>query len=179
MTFSSAPSPEHAGINRVHVGVVHGALGRDLHEWRPPQVADFVRIKGSGRYAPGQTEEAALADLGTELDALERRFPGLKASLTPEHQIGRPAMPSFEVSKTSPIVQAINRAYRTVRGTEQPTRRPPAARLLRDGRGPSLPQGGDGRDRLRPRRALQHDAGRARGHRRFSRHGENLHAHDA
>ncbi len=120
MRFSNARSPEHEAINRVHVGVVHGALGRDLHEWRPPQVADFVRIKGSGRYAPGQTEEAALADLGTELDALERRFPGLKASLTPEHQIGRPAMPSFEVSKTSPIVQAINRAYRTVRGTEQP-----------------------------------------------------------
>ncbi|HTU56189.1 MAG TPA: M20/M25/M40 family metallo-hydrolase [Acetobacteraceae bacterium] len=121
MRFSNAPSPEHEAINRVHVGVVHGALGRDLHEWRPPQVADFVRIKGSGRYAPGQTEEGALADLRAELDALEHRFPGLKASLTPEHQIGRPAMPSFEVSRTSPIVQAINRAYRTVRGTEQPT----------------------------------------------------------
>ena len=121
MRFSNAPSPEHEAINRVHVGVVHGALGRDLHEWRPPQVADFVRIKGSGRYAPGQTEEGALADLRAELDALEHRFPGLEASLTPEHKIGRPAMPSFEVSKTSPIVQAINRAYRTVRGTEQPT----------------------------------------------------------
>jgi acetylornithine deacetylase len=121
MRFSNAPSPEHEAINRVHVGVVHGALGRDLHEWRPPQVADFVRIKGSGRYAPGQTEEGALADLRAELDALEHRFPGLKASLTPEHQIGRPAMPSFEVSRTSPIVQAINRAYRAVRGTEQPT----------------------------------------------------------
>ena len=35
----------------------------ELHEWRPPQVADFVRIKGSGRYAPGQTEAGALADL--------------------------------------------------------------------------------------------------------------------
>lgn len=121
MRFSNAPSPEHEAINRVHVGVVHGALGRDLHEWRPPQVADFVRIKGSGRYAPGQTEEGALADLRAELDALEHRFPGLKASLMPEHKIGRPAMPSFEVSRTSPIVQAINHAYRTVRGTEQPT----------------------------------------------------------
>jgi acetylornithine deacetylase len=121
MRFSNAPSPEHEAINRVHVGVVHGALGRDLHEWRPPQVADFARIKGSGRYAPGQTEAGALADLRAQLDALEHRFPGLKASLTPEHQIGRPAMPSFEVSRTSPIVQAINRAYRTVRGAEQPT----------------------------------------------------------
>ena len=121
MTFSGAPSPEHAGINRVHVGVVHGALGKELHEWRPPQVSDFVRIKGSGRYAPGQTEEGALRDLRAALDALEQRFPGLKATLTPEHQLGRPAMPSFEVSRGSRIVKAINAAYREVRGTEQPT----------------------------------------------------------
>ena len=121
MTFSGAPSPEHAGINRVHVGVVHGALGRELHEWRPPQVADYVRIKGSGRYAPGQTEAGALADLRAQLDALEARFPGLRATLTPEHQIGRPAMPSFEVAKSSRIVQVLNRAYRSVRGADQPT----------------------------------------------------------
>lgn len=121
MTFSGAPSPEHASINRVHVGVVHGALGRELHEWRPPQVSDFVRIKGSGRYAPGQTEDGALADLCTELDRLEARFPGLEARLTPEHRDGWPAMPSFEVSRESRIVKAINAAYRKVRGIEQPT----------------------------------------------------------
>ena len=121
MTFSKAPTPEHAAINRVHVGVVHGALGKDLHEWRPPQVADFVRIKGSGRYAPGQTEAGALADLRAELDALGERFPGLQTSLTPEHQLGRPAMPPFEVPRNSPIVRAINGAYREVRGVDQPT----------------------------------------------------------
>ncbi|MFI5015007.1 MAG: M20 family metallopeptidase [Hyphomicrobiales bacterium] len=121
MKFSGAPSPEHAAINRVHVGVVHGALGKELHEWRPPQVSDFARIKGSGRYAPGQTEEGALADLRAELDKLETRFPGLKATLTPEHKLGRPAMPSFEVSRSSRIVKAINAAYRQVRGAEQPT----------------------------------------------------------
>lgn len=121
MKFSNAPTPEHAAINRVHVGVVHGALGKDLHEWRPPQVSDFVRIKGSGRYAPGQTEEGALADLRAELGGLEKRFPGLKTTLTPEHQLGRPAMPSFEVSRNSPIVRAINGAYREVRGVDQPT----------------------------------------------------------
>lgn len=121
MTFSGAPSAEHAGINRVHVGVVHGALGRDLHEWRPPQVADYVKIKGSGRFAPGQTREGALADIRRELDALESRIPGLRAVLTPEDQQGRPMMPSFEVAKDSPIVQAINAAYLKVRGKAQPT----------------------------------------------------------
>lgn len=121
MTFSGAPTEEHRRINRAHVGVLHGALGRDLHEWRPPQVSDFVRIKGSARYAPGQTEAAVLDDMRMVLRDLEARYPGLQAILTPEHQVGRPSMPTFEVSRNSPVVRAVNAAYRTVRGSEQPT----------------------------------------------------------
>jgi acetylornithine deacetylase len=121
MKFSGAPSPEHERVNRVHVGVVHGALGKELHEWRPPQVSDYVRIKGSGRYAPGQTEEGAFKDFRRVLDDLEKRFPGLKATIVAEHKLGRPAMPSFEVSKDSRIVKAVNAAYRKVRGHDQPT----------------------------------------------------------
>lgn len=121
LTFSDAPSEEHRSINRVHVGVVHGALGRDLHEWRPPQVADFVRLKGSGRYGPGQTEENALADLRRVLDGLEARHPGLKAEVFAEHREGGPIMPAFEVSKACPIVRSVNAAYEAVRGAPQPT----------------------------------------------------------
>ncbi|MBV8962610.1 MAG: M20/M25/M40 family metallo-hydrolase [Hyphomicrobiales bacterium] len=120
MKFSGAATPEHEGINRVHVGVVHGALGKELHEWRPPQVSDYVRIKGSGRYAPGQTEECAFNDFRVVLDDLQKRFRGLRAVITPEHKLGRPAMPSFEVSRDSRIVKAINAAYRKVRGHDQP-----------------------------------------------------------
>ena len=120
MTFSGAPSPEHHAINRCHVGVMHAALGKELNEWRPPQVADFVRIKGSCRYAPGQNEAQVLADMRAVLDEFEAKHPGLKAVLTPEHMLGRPAMPTFEVSKDSPIVKAVNRAYEKVRGTPQP-----------------------------------------------------------
>lgn len=121
MKFSGARSPEHAAINRVHVGVVHGALGRDLAEWRPAQVADYVRLSGSGRYANGQSEAGALADMRAELDALEARFPGLKATITSETATGRPPMPPFEIARDSRIVQAVNRAYRQVRGADQPT----------------------------------------------------------
>lgn len=121
MTFSGAKSEEHRRINRAHVGVVHGALGRDLLDWRPPQVADFVKIKGSARYAPGQSEAVVLEDMRRVLAELEGRYPGLKTKLIPEHQVGRPMMPPFEVSPTSPVVQAVNRAYREVRGIEQPT----------------------------------------------------------
>jgi acetylornithine deacetylase len=121
MVFGGAASDEHRAINRAHVGVVHGALGKELQEWRPPQVADYVKIKGSARYAPGQTEAQVLDDMRAELAALERRFPGLKTKLTPEHQIGRPAMPPFFVPKTARIVRAVNAAYKIVRGVEQPT----------------------------------------------------------
>jgi acetylornithine deacetylase len=121
MTFSDAPTEEHRSINRVHVGVVRGALGKDFHEWRPPQVADVVRIKGSGRYAPGQTEANALADLRKVLDGLEARFPGLKASVHREQTDGQPLMPFFQVDKNARIVKAINKAYETVRGVPQPT----------------------------------------------------------
>jgi acetylornithine deacetylase len=121
MTFRNAPSEEHRSINRAHVGVVHGALGHDLEEWRPPQVADFVRIKGSARYAPGQTEADVTADMSEALADLEKRFPGLKAKLVPEKIDGRPLMPPFEVSKESRIVKAINGAYERVRGEKQPT----------------------------------------------------------
>ncbi|MCL4188754.1 MAG: M20/M25/M40 family metallo-hydrolase [Rhodobacteraceae bacterium] len=121
MTFSDAPGPEHRGINRVHCGVVHGALGRDLHEWRPPQVADFVRIKGSGRYGPGQTGANALADIRRELDALEARYPGLKAHVAREDEAQRTVMPAFEVARGARIVRSVNAAYRAVRGEDQPT----------------------------------------------------------
>ena len=121
MTFSDASGDEHRSINRVHVGVVRGALGRELHEWRAPQVADFVRLKGSGRYGPGQTEENALADLRRALDELEARHRGLKARITAEHREGKPMMPAFEVPKDARIVRALNAAYEAVRGEPQPT----------------------------------------------------------
>ncbi|MGE7471022.1 M20 family metallopeptidase [Bosea sp. NPDC003192] len=121
MTFSDAPSPEHESINRVHVGVVHGALGKELHEWRAPQVSDYCKLKGSGRYAPGQTQDGALADMQRELTALEQRFPGLKTSIRIEKKEGHQSMPAFEVAKDARIVKTVNAAYEAVRGEKQPT----------------------------------------------------------
>lgn len=122
MTFRGALSAEHASINRVHVGVVHGALGRQLDEWRPPQVADFVKIKGSARYAPGQTHEGAMADINLQLDALKKRFPGLQANNLAIDQKPDPVRAKgYFVERDAPIVQAVNDAYLTVRGKPQPT----------------------------------------------------------
>ena len=121
LKFSGALSDEHLAINRLHVGIVHGALGRELHEWRTPQVADFARIKGSGRYAPGQTEAGAVADIQRVLDAVQKRFPGLKAMIRVEKKEGHRSMPAFQVAKDARIVKTINAAYQAVRGTPQPT----------------------------------------------------------
>lgn len=121
ITFTGAETDDHRKINRGHIGTIHGALGRDLEEWRPPQVADFVHLSGSARFAPGQTVDTVLADLQALLDDLCSEFPGLQAELFDDGKRHRPTMLPFEVSPESPIVKAVNRAYQTVRGEQQPT----------------------------------------------------------
>ena len=63
LTFSGVGSAEHRSVNRASIGVLRGALSRDFHDWRPPQIADFARLAGTARYAPSQTEEGVLADI--------------------------------------------------------------------------------------------------------------------
>ncbi|MDE0533551.1 MAG: M20/M25/M40 family metallo-hydrolase [Albidovulum sp.] len=121
LTFSDAPTEEHRLINRVHVGTIRGALSREFHEWRAPQVSDFVHLSGSGRYGPGQTEAQAVADMRKVLDELEAVLPGLKTRIWTETRDGKPTMPAFEVAKDSRIVRSINEAYLSIRGSAQPT----------------------------------------------------------
>ena len=121
MTFSGAANAEHASVNRANVGVLRGALSSQFHDWRPPQVADFVRLAGTARYAPSQTEETVLADLRALLDELETRFPGLGARVVKQAEGEKPSMLPFEVARDSRIVSAVNRAHESVRGTPQPT----------------------------------------------------------
>ncbi len=120
MTFSGAKSEEHLKINRGHIGVVHAALGRDLEEWRPPQVADFAKLRGSARFAPGQNVDSVIADMQQKVDELCARHPGLKGKVINDSAT-MPLMSPFQVSPDSKIVKAVNRAYKNVRGTIQPT----------------------------------------------------------
>lgn len=118
MTFRGAATPDHEKCNRCSVGVVHGALGKQLASWRPAQVADFCTLAGSARYAPGQTQEGVLADISAVVREVVSEFPGMTFSL---RQRSEPTMPAFEVSPSSEIVKSLNRAYRNVRGRDQPT----------------------------------------------------------
>jgi acetylornithine deacetylase len=117
LTFSGAANAGHASVNRANIGVIRGSLTPEFHDWRPPQVADFVRLAGTARYAPSQSEESVLADIRGLLDELEGEFPGLRATLAKQHAGERPSMLPFEVDLEAPIVQAVTRAHEKVRGT--------------------------------------------------------------
>ena len=121
MTFSGAEGDDHKAVNRAHVGVLRAALSSEFHEWRPPQVADFARLSGTARYAPSQSEESVLADLGRELARLIDDYPGLEGRVYPSHVDGRPAMLPFEVDRHARIVRSLNTAYSDLRGCDQET----------------------------------------------------------
>ncbi|KAH6675402.1 acetylornithine deacetylase [Plectosphaerella plurivora] len=118
MTFSGAKSKEHEKCNRCSVGIVHGALGRELAEWRPAQVADVCKLAGSGRYAPGQTQETVMGDIRRVIESVIGKFPGMTFELKQRHE---PTMPAFEAETGSVVVRALNEAYERVRGEAQPT----------------------------------------------------------
>lgn len=121
MTFSGATTAEHRSVNRANVGVIRGSLSPEFHDWRPPQIADFVRMTGTCRYAPSQSEESCLADLRALLDEFEQKYPGLKTNVTKAPRAQPISMIPFEVDKHARIVRALNSAYQSVRGTAQPT----------------------------------------------------------
>ena len=121
ITFSGAANPEHESVNRANVGVFHGALTSEFHDWRPPQIADFVRLAGTGRYAPSQSEASVLADFRALLVELEKEYPGLEARVVKQAAGEKPSMLPFEVARDSWIVTTINGAYEAVRGEPQPT----------------------------------------------------------
>ncbi|TPX07686.1 uncharacterized protein E0L32_010582 [Thyridium curvatum] len=118
LTFRGAKSPEHKKCNRCLVGIAHGALGKELAEWRPAQVSDFCKLAGSARYGPGQTQEDVMATMRETIEAVIKKFPGMTFEL---NQRFEPTMPAFETPPDSEIVQSLNRAYHQVRGEDQPT----------------------------------------------------------
>ncbi|WVW81098.1 hypothetical protein I302_103089 [Kwoniella bestiolae CBS 10118] len=119
LTFGNAKNDDVKACNRCHVGVVRAGLGREMADWRPPQVADFAVIRGAARFGPGQTSNDVETALEIECMETQRKFPELKYQIFNERS---DSMPSFEVSKQAHIVRRINKAYEEVRpGQKQPT----------------------------------------------------------
>ena len=122
IVFSGAESELHKSVNRANIGSIRAALSKEFLDWRPPQIADFALLKGTARYSPSQSQKSVLADIQTELAKLEMEYPGLKATVKTEQvESGRPLMLPFEVDPLSYIVTSMNRAYKEIRGEDQPT----------------------------------------------------------
>ena len=119
LTFSGAANAEHEAVNRANIGVVRGSLTPEFHDWRPPQIADFARLAGTARYGPSQSEDSVLDDIRGMLAKLEKEFPGLKATVVKQHAGTRPTMLPFETPRDTPIVQAVGKAFKSVRGEDQ------------------------------------------------------------
>jgi acetylornithine deacetylase len=120
LTFSGAASAEHAAVNRANIGVIRGSLSPEFHDWRPPQIADFVHMAGTVRYGPSQSEESALADIRSLLQDLEAEMPGLRTTVAKQFAGERPSMLPFEIARDARVVKAVSGAFAAVRGTAQP-----------------------------------------------------------
>jgi acetylornithine deacetylase len=122
LTYDGAADADAHRVNRTHVGVVRSGLGNGMVGTRPPQVADVARLWGSARYGRGQTPEAVLAGLTDEAGRVcDRRHPGVRAEVTRTDGDGPTMDQPFFADPDGPLVTAVNAAYRTVRGEDQPT----------------------------------------------------------
>ena len=119
MVFSNADSAEHASVNRANIGVIRGSLTPEFHDWRPPQVADFVRLAGTARYSPSQSEESVIEDIKILLANLESEMPGLKTRVFKQHAGKRPSMLPFDAGIDNPVVESLANSYSHVRGKSQ------------------------------------------------------------
>ena len=82
---------------------------------------DGAKVNAGEELAEVMDFSSVLADLERVLAQLAEARPGLAWRVFPSHVDGRPAMLPFEVARDAPIVTSLNRAYRALRGREQPT----------------------------------------------------------
>lgn len=113
LRLSGAASEEHAGLNRLNVGVIRGGVSREYADWRAAQVPDFCTIRVAGRVAPSQSTESAVRDIHEMLSEMRRADPELEFEIgVPEY--ARAYMPPFEIEQTDPFVQQVANTLRSL-----------------------------------------------------------------
>lgn len=117
LKFSGAESDEVRELNRVHVGVIRGAMSREFLEWRPQQLADTCMIRGAGRFGKGQTLESALKDLEAFLQKITKNDPAFRAEVTLVTK-DRVFMPPFWSDPASKPAQSLAKAHEAITGTK-------------------------------------------------------------
>ena len=121
LRFPGAASADHEAVIRCHVGTMRSALTPKFDESRRVQVADFARLTGSCRYAPSQTQDQVAGILRGLADEVCRKRGKVSAVVRQYLRPGVKPMLPFEVEKSSPLVQSMNRNYLALSGRPQPT----------------------------------------------------------
>lgn len=115
MKFSGAASEEVSELNRVHVGIIRGAMSREFLEWRPQQLADTCMIRCAGRFGKGQTLESAMKDLESFLQDVQKQDPEFRAELKLVSK-DRVFMPPFWSDPLSKPAVSVAKAHEAVTG---------------------------------------------------------------
>lgn len=117
MKFSGAASDEVSELNRVHVGIIRGAMSREFLEWRPQQLADTCMIRCAGRFGKGQTLESALKDLESFLQDVQKQDPEFRAEvkLVSKDRVFMPPFWSDPVSKPAVSVAKAHEAVTSMK----------------------------------------------------------------
>lgn len=116
MKFSGATSDEVSELNRVHVGIIRGAMSREFLEWRPQQLADTCMVRCAGRFGKGQTLESALKDLESFLQEMQEQDPEFRAEVKLVSK-DRVFMPPFWSDPSSKPAVSVAKAHEAVTGT--------------------------------------------------------------
>jgi acetylornithine deacetylase len=117
LKFSGAESEEVYDLNRVHVGVIRGAMSREFLEWRPQQLADTCMIRGAGRFGKGQTLEGAMKDLELFLQEIAKKDPQFRAEVNLVSK-DRVFMPPFWSESSSMPAQVLADAHEAITGSK-------------------------------------------------------------
>lgn len=115
LRFSGARAAADRALNRIHVGVIHGGMSKEFHDWRPQQLADCCMVKCAGRYGPSQSLDGVMADIQSLLDEMTRKDPTLRAELKLVDN-NRILMPPFAVDGRAAPVRSVAKAHRAVTG---------------------------------------------------------------
>jgi acetylornithine deacetylase len=116
LTFSGAESDEDRCLNRINIGVIKGGMSRDLHDWRPQQLADVCVLKCAGRFGPSQSLAGAMRDLQRLLDEMSAEDEDFRAELRLVEE-NRIFMPPFKVAHDARPVQAVAKAHQEIIGS--------------------------------------------------------------
>jgi len=119
--FTYNPRADLPALPRLNVGSIIGGRGESYILTEPPYVPDLCTIIVDVHFVPGQSAESVVADIRSNLDALQQKTPQLKYEIEippPDFFKGRRrlVMDPLDVPRDAEVVQAVARNHQRVTG---------------------------------------------------------------